>query len=334
MGSKYTALTMEERRLIQRMLDAGSSRRKIALQLGRSPGTISRELGRNGQGPEGYEAASAHQSSRSRRREGRRGVRKLGAELDSPLGQQVRRRLKQGWSPQQVAGALKAEHGQSAERCVSHETIYRSIYIVPRGALRTELVQALRRSRPKRMPRARGRARSNLVNAIPISQRPAEVDTRSTPGHWEGDFIKGKGNRSAVGTLVERQSRMLLLTHVKGCTAQAAHDGFAQRLKRVPSPLRKTLTYDRGSEMALHEELAQKLEIKIYFCEPHSPWQRGSNENINGLVRQYLPKGMDLSDVSPQKLKHIEMLINTRPRKVLNYKTPLEVFNEMRNNLK
>lgn len=216
----------------------------------------------------------------------------------------------------------------------SAETIYTSIYLVPRGELRSVLIEQLRFAHQTRIPRARGKARkSNILNAVPITERPGVVDTRTTPGHWEGDFIKGAYNRSAVGTLVERQSRLLLLSAVGGCTAQHALEGFSKRLLTVPTPLRKTLTYDNGSEMALHAQLAEAVGVDIYFCHPYSPWERGSNENMNGLVRQYLPKGMDLSTVTPQALRYIEDSLNNRPRKVLQFRTPREVFNALKSGL-
>jgi transposase, IS30 family len=168
------------------------------------------------------------------------------------------------------------------------------------------------------------------VNTIPISQRPSVVDERTTFGHWEGDFIKGAYNRSAIGTLIEHQSRLALLSAVDGCTARHALNGFTKRLLTIPSPLRLTLTYDNGAEMAMHEQLAVNLDIEVFFCEPYSPWQRGSNEDMNGLVRQYLPKGMGLSTVTPQRLRYIEDSLNNRPRKILNFRTPREVFNVLK----
>jgi IS30 family transposase len=222
-------------------------------------------------------------------------------------------------------------HPNDPAHHISAETIYASIYLTPRGELRSELISQLRRNHAKRMPRARGANRqSKLVNPVSIDQRDPVVGERTTPGHWEADLIKGAYNRSAIGTIVERQSRFLLLSAVGGCTAAHVLKGFTARLKTVPSPLLQTLTYDRGSEMACHEALAKRFDMAIYFCDPHAPWQRGSNENMNGLVRQFLPKGMDLSSVTPQKLAYIEMALNTRPRKVLNFATPLEVMNALK----
>ena len=213
---------------------------------------------------------------------------------------------------------------------VSHETIYCAIYAMPRSTLRTELVSLLRKSHKTRLPRARGTARKGgLPNMTNISLRPPEVAARIVPGHWEGDLIKGAMNRSSVGTLVERISRYVMLVKLDGNTAEDILEGFKRRLKSVPESLRKTLTYDQGSEMALHQTLSAQLKMDIYFCDAHSPWQRGSNENANGLVREYLPKGMDLSKVSHQQLTAIEHSLNHRPRKILNFHSPREVFSAL-----
>lgn len=201
---------------------------------------------------------------------------------------------------------------------------------MPRNTLRTELVTLLRKSHKTRLPRARGAARAGAVtNMKSIHLRPPEVPARIVPGHWEGDLIKGAHNRSSVGTLVERISRYVMLVKLDGNTAEDVLDGFRRRLKRIPESLRKTMTYDQGSEMALHQELSASLSMEIFFCDPHAPWQRGSNENANGLVREFLPKGMDLSTVSHQQLTAIEHAINHRPRKILNFHSPHEVFSAL-----
>ncbi|MDZ7857355.1 IS30 family transposase [Sphaerotilus sp.] len=216
-------------------------------------------------------------------------------------------------------------------RGAEYVPIYQAIYMVPRGELRTELIGELRRSHTKRMPRARGTSRKggNIANLVPLSERPAEVDARLVPGHWEGDFIKGARNASAIGTAVERHSRFVLLTQMNGCTATHALDGFTRRFNGVIPELRRSFTYDRGSEMARHLELTEATGMPVFFCEPYSPWQRGSNENMNGLVRQFLPKGTDLSTVTPQKLAYIESMLNDRPRKILGFRTPREVYTEL-----
>jgi IS30 family transposase len=239
-------------------------------------------------------------------------------------------------SPEQIAGRLRALDPLTgpllaSPTYISHETIYRAIYDMPRGAVRTELVKLLRQSRAGRRRRSRGKARfTGLQNITPITERPAEVESRIVPGHWEGDLIKGAGGKSAVGTLVERTSRITFLVKLDNAGAISVFRAFARRLRAIPAGMRKTLTYDRGTEMALHQRLSKALGIDIFFCAPYSPWQRGSNENTNGLIRQYLPKGMELSQVTQQQLSRIEFRLNNRPRRILGFKTPQEVFDHLR----
>jgi IS30 family transposase len=210
------------------------------------------------------------------------------------------------------------------QKHLSAETIYVALYVLPRGALRSELLAA-------RRPRSRGTdRRGQIPNMTPIAERPAEVATRIVPGHWEGDLIKGARNSSAIGTLVERTTRLVLLARLEGTDAGSACEGFTKKLRHVPAPLRKTLTYDRGKEMAEHERLAERLTIRVFFADPYSPWQRGTNENTNGLLRQYLPKGTDLSGYTQRELNTIAHRLNTRPRKCLNWATPLEAFTQLR----
>ena len=216
-------------------------------------------------------------------------------------------------------------------RHLSAETIYAALYILPRGALRSELLAALRQARKARRPRARGiDRRGHIPNMTPMAERPAEIATRTVPGHWEGDLIKGARNGSAVGTLVERTTRLVLLARMEGTDARRAREGFTKKLRHVPALLRKTLTYDRGKEMAEHERLAQRLAIRIFFADPYSPWPRGTNENTNGLLRPYLPKGTDVSGYTQRELNAIAHRLNTRPRKCLNCATPLEVSAQLR----
>jgi len=215
-------------------------------------------------------------------------------------------------------------------RQVSHETIYAAIYVLPRGQLRKELLSYLRQGRKARRPRSRGKdRRGQIPNMVSIHDRPPEVETRLVPGHWEGDLIKGTVSGGAVGTLVERQTRLLLLVKLDDCTARTTCRAFTKKLRRVPAPMRKTMTYDRGKEMSDHEQLSRAVSIKVYFADPYSPWQRGTNENTNGLLRQYLPKGMDLSSVSQRELNRIAHKLNTRPRKALDFATPLEAYEEL-----
>jgi IS30 family transposase len=214
---------------------------------------------------------------------------------------------------------------------ISHETIYCAIYAMPRGGLRTELVKMLRHSHAGRLPRARGSARfTGIQGMTPIALRPPEVAARIVPGHWEADLIKGARNASAVGTMVERTSRFLMLARMDNASAASALAGFSRRLRTVPPSLRKTLTYDQGTEMALHHDLAKRLRLDIYFCDPHSPWQRGTNENANGLIREYLPKRLNLNAFSDPDLRRIEDALNNRPRKILGFRTPAEVFADLK----
>ena len=339
MTKKYSHLTEADRFQLQHLLASGNSQRSIALRLGVDPSTISRELqrARAFEGREGSYFAVLGQRARVQGRTAAGHARlKLGSAFDSPLAAQVLCDLKKGWSPEQVAGRMKLSlvDASSATTPVSHETIYAAIYAQPRGALRSELVKALRCSRGGRLPRARGKSRfSAIQNASSIDSRPPEVAARIVPGHWEGDLIKGARNGSAVGTLVERTSRFLILAKMDAMDSVSVTDSFAKRLRRVPMALRKTLTYDRGTEMSTHQNLAKRLHIDIFFCDPYKPSQRGTNENTNGLIREYLPKGTDLSLYSAAQLKLIEDALNNRPRKILGYLTPAEVFSKLKLNL-
>ena len=321
---------------IDSMLTRKHSCRSIARTLGVSTSTVTREISRSRHEPFGYTAYMAQRQSVARRRRAGLQRRKLGSNLRTPRWRTVLDGLRCRWSPQQIAGRLAAMNPETGDVAlsalqVSHETIYCAIYAMPRGTLRSELIGLLRKSHKTRMPRARGVMRSNAVQDMTsIELRPPEVAARIVPGHWEGDLIKGPLNRSSVGTLVERTSRYLMLVKLDGNSARDVLDGFARRLKTVPDSLRKTMTYDQGSEMALHATLAKRLRIDIFFCDPHSPWQRGSNENANGLVREYLPKGVDLSQFSHQQLSSIEQSLNTRPRKILGFRTPHEVFSTLK----
>jgi len=317
----YTHMTADERETLSLGLAQGDSLRTMARVLGRAPSTLSREYTRNARGHP-YRACLAQTQATTRARLPRR-RRTL---LDPWLWQYVRTHLGQGCSPEQIAGRLRREYPDDMGKRLSTETIYAARYVLPRGSLRTELLAALRQARKARRPRSRGTdRRGQLPNMTPITDRPPEVASRLVPGHWEGDLIKGARNGSAVGTLVERTTRLVLLAKMDGTDAASAYQGFTTKLRHVPAPLRKTLTYDRGKEMAEHERLAQRLAIQVFFADPHSPWQRGTNENTNGLVRQYLPKGTDLSGYTQRELNAIAHRLNTRPRKCLNFATPLEV---------
>ncbi len=323
----YRHLSAEERETVSLGLAHGLSIRAMAQLLGRAPSTVSRELSRNATRGHPYRACTAQTQAAARACQPRR-LRKL---ADAWLWRYVQRHLMAGCSPEQIAGRLRRAYPGDMRKQLSAETIYAALYVLPRGALRMELLAALRQARKTRRPRTRGTdRRGQIPNMTPITERPAEVATRTVPGHWEGDLLKGARNRSAVGTLVERTTRMVILARMDGTDATSARRGFTTKLRHVPALLRKTLTYDRGKEMAEHEQLAHRLSIQVFFAGPHSPWQRGTNENTNGLLRQYLPKGTNLSAYTQRELNAIAHRLNTRPRKCLGFATPLEVYAQLR----
>ncbi len=330
MGKNYDHLSAAERTTLMVMLADGLSPSMVAQHLGRSGSTISRELARNQSGVddihEPYDAVVADERARSLR--AAPGLNsKLGR--DTPLFGVVQDQLREGWSPEQIAGRLEEVFPDDRTRTVSHETIYTAIYVLPRSHLRTDLISLLRHSHAKRRPRARGQdRRGQIADMVSLHVRPPEIEDRVIPGHWEGDLIKGAHNQSCVGTLVERSSRLVLLARMDGATAEAALKGFTAILNRVRKPLRKTLTYDQGKEMSRHKDLTAATGVAVYFADPHSPWQRGSNENANGLIRQYLPKGTDLSGLTQDDLDAIAYKLNTRPRKILGFRMPLDVYAE------
>jgi len=337
MGKAYCHLSLEERALIQTHLERGESPRQIALSLDRSASTITRELKRNGwAGPRtrpkrgrpplagGYRLELAHRRAAVNRAKARV-VRRL--RPATPLWDSVMAYLKTGYSPEQIAGTLAQVHPDTPSLRVSHETIYTAIYAMPRGALRTQVIGWLRQGHTKRRPRARGEdRRGRIPDMISISERPPEVEERLVPGHWEGDLIKGAYNRSSVGTLVERTTLFTVLARMGDARAETAAASFAHVLNRIEAQKRLSLTYDQGREMAAHDRLTQASGVKVYFADPHSPWQRGINENTNGLLRQYLPKGSDLSQFSQAELDAIAWRLNTRPRKSLGFKCPAQLF--------
>ncbi len=331
MSQQYQHLNSVERAQISLLHLEGCSGREIAQRIGRNPGTISRELRRGQDDDQGYCPTAATKASQARRVYSRR-RRKLSP--DAALYETVRRGLLyRCWSPEQIAGRLRRMHPEDPEKRVSHETIYAAIYAHPKGALRREMIEALRQQRSKRGPRRhRTLASSPMVpDELRIRHRPEEIEGRLAPGHWEGDFIKGAFNRSAVGTLVERKTRYVVLCRMRGCEATAALDSLTRQMRHMPACVRETMTHDRGSEMAPHAELSKRLNMTIWFADPHAPWQRGSNENTNGLLRQFLPKSTDLSQVTQTQLKDITDLMNNRPRKALDFKTPNEVMAEESN---
>ena len=324
----YHELSAVERATLQIGQAQGFSQRRIARMLNRSPSTISRELRRNRDGSGGYSAHAAQQQMQNRRL-ACRPMRKLlpGSERFELVAHMLRAR----WSPEQIAGKLRAmEIPSLRDAYVCRETIYNAIYALPVGELRKELIMCLRQGKTARRPRSGGvDRRGQIPEMVSIHVRPPEIEDRLVPGHWEGDLIKGKANASSVGTLVERTSGYLMLIKMNDATATSAVEGFSAALNRMPLAMRKSMTYDQWREMARHAEITQKTGVAIYFCDPHSPWQRGSNENINGLIRQYLPKGTDVSVYSQEELDAIALELNMRPRKRFGFKCPIEVLGEV-----
>lgn len=312
------ALSMADREEISRGLVAGESFRSIAGRIGRAPSTVSREVAVNG-GRDRYRAVDA--DARALRELARPKTCKLARH--GWLRHQVARRLRQGWTPQQIAGWLAREHPDDDTKRVSHETIYVSLYVQARGVLRKELAQQLKSERTMRHARgARPKTgQGQIPDAVPISQRPPEAADRAVPGHWEGDLIVGSGN-TAVATVVERRSRFVLLVKVPSKRSSDVVPAVARKIRRLPADLKSTVTWDRGKEMSRHVDFTVATGVQVYFADPHSPWQRPTNENSNKLIREYLPKGSDLSVYSQRQLDAIARKLNERPRKVLDYATP------------
>jgi IS30 family transposase len=325
------SLSYRERCRIEALHAAGHSRADIARRLGRHRSTIGRELDRNGTRRvrrDGYSAANAQSKADAAAR--RPKPAKLATRL--PLRRQVQDRLKLRHSPEQIARRLREEFAEDPEMWVSHETIYQSLYVQSRGGLKRELARHLRTGRTLRKPhRQAGQRRERFAGMVMISQRPAEVEDRAVPGHWEGDLILGSTESgSAVGTLVERTTRFVMLLHLPGGhTADIVQEAMVAKMATLPEQLRGSLTWDQGSEMANHVQIADATGLSIYFCDPHSPWQRGTNENTNGLLRQYLPKGEDLSVYGPGLLDQIASELNGRPRKTLKWRTPAETLDAL-----
>lgn len=317
------ALTLAEREEISRGVAAGRSLRWIAVSMGRACSTVSREIRRNG-GRRGYRASTADQAAwdRARRPKTCRLVR------NSALARIVAEKLQLEWSPEQIAGWLKRRFPDDENYQVSHETIYRSLFIQARGALKKELLQHLRRTRAMRRSRHHTQKTDNhgrITDTVSISERPASVEDRAVPGHWEGDLLFGS-NTSQIATLVERHTRYVMLAKVEGKDTETVINALIKHAHSLPRELYQSLTWDRGKEMADHKRFTLATDIKVYFCDPQNPWQRGSNENTNGLLRQYFPKGTDLSVHSQARLNAVARRLNERPRKTLNYETPAERF--------
>lgn len=329
-ANTYIRLSLREREEISRSLTQGHTINHIARSLSRNPSTISRELSRLRYNPRTYRAVFAEQVSARKRNHRAKMPPKL--VRNKELRSYVLAHLRLHWSPEQIAARLTFEYPNDMSMRVSHETIYTYIYCLARGELKKQLIADLRQHRTKRgFRRVRGdRSRhSPIPDLVSIEERPAEVEDRIIPGHWEGDLIVGKGAHSAIGTLVERTTRTTILVPLKRKQAEHVAQAFAREMCYLPQQMKLTLTYDRGSEMARHKLFAKQTKMQVYFADPRSPWQRGTNENTNGLIRQFFPRDTDFSIVSRKELKRVQHLLNGRPRKVLGYHTPYEAFSKL-----
>jgi IS30 family transposase len=317
------SLTLAEREEISRGVAAGQSLRCIAASLGRAASTVSREIKRNG-GRRQYRASKADEAAWDRAHR----AKSCKLAENRALARIVAEKLQLEWSPDQIAGWLKSTYPDDENYQVSHETIYKSLYIQARGALKKELLQHLRKTRAMRRSRhhtQKTKDHGRITNTVSIRERPAEAEDRAVPGHWEGDLLCGSNN-SQIATLVERHTRLVMLVRVPSKDTKTVVNALIKQAHKLPRELYKSLTWDRGKEMADHERFSLDTDIKVYFCDPQSPWQRGSNENTNGLLRQYFPKGMDLSNVHQNRLNAVARRLNERPRKTLEYRTPAERF--------
>jgi len=327
---KYKRLENQERESISRGLAQSRSIREIAREIGQSPSTVSREIKRNS-GKTGYRAFSASRRASMASASRRKGKSKIAGQ--SALRQYVLEKLKEEWSPQEISERLKKRYSWDMAMQVSHEAIYQYIYVLPRGELKQTLIKALRQEHKYRRTQKAQKTeekRGKIANMLSIEERPAEVSDRTVPGHWEGDLILGKYKRSALGTLVERTTRYTILVPLGDQKdALNVREAYADAFKTVPNELRKTLTYDQGKEMSQHEKFTIDTGIQVYFAHPGSPWERGTNENTNSLIRQYFPKGTDFTQVSEEEIKKVQRKLNDRPRKALDYNKPNEVFNDV-----
>jgi transposase, IS30 family len=318
-------LSLAEREEIRVGLERGEAFSVIARRLGRAVSSVSRDVAANG-GRSGYQAWRAH------RRAGERARRPKPSKLAlcPRLRERVIADLEAWWSPEQIARRLRDEFGNDASMRISHETIYQSLYVQGRGELRRELARCLRSGRARRRSRGQLERRGKIADMVMISERPAEVEDRAVPGHWEGDLIMGKNGKSAIGTLVERSTRFVMLLHLpNGRGAEQVRDAMTVAIQTLPASLRRSVTWDQGKEMAQHREFSVDTGVAVYFCDPHSPWQRGTNENTNGLLRQYFPKGTDLSVHDATILQAAADSLNGRPRETLNWKKPHEKLTEL-----
>lgn len=321
---KYSHLTIIERETLAYCLVQERTLADIAQSMGRAKSTLSREISRSMQRGSSYSALSGQYFANLRRSAVRK---KKKIENNPELKEYIHQHLRLRWSPEQIAARLKMEYPHEVNMHISHETIYTYLYVLPRGELRAELVSYLRQKQRSRRKRTKAHTnRGQIPDLISIEERPREVADRTIPGHWEGDLVMGKDRQSALGTLVERTTRTTILVPLAKKDAPAVRRAFARETKRLPQQMKLSLTYDRGTEMSQHKLFTEQTKIKVYFAHPQSPWERGTNENTNGLVRQYFPKGTDFHKVTRKQIKKVQDLLNDRPRKTLDFQTPYEVF--------
>jgi transposase, IS30 family len=330
MQTKYKRITNEEREEISRSLAKGNSITEISSELGRHRTTIIREINRNS-GKSGYRAFSANKRAQDSAGSRRNGKTRL--EKEQRLRIFVLQGLKQQWSPRAISERLKIEYPSDMEMRISHEAIYQYIYVLPRGELKRTLIQALRQEhayRHKHKTSKDTETRGKIADMLSIEERPVEVEDRTVPGHWEGDLILGKNKQSALGTFVERTTRYTILVPLRDKKdAETVREAFAKAFCILPVELKKSLTYDQGKEMSEHQRFTIDTGIKVYFAHPSAPWERGTNENTNGWIRQYFPKSTDFMNISTREIEQVQLLLNDRPRAVLNYLKPDEVINDL-----
>ena len=324
--AQYRRMSLIEREELSRMLAAGSSLRAIGQALSRAPSTLSRELARQHASSVTYRAVSAHQRAQRWAHHPRK-PRKLA--VQPRLRTAVFSLLAQRWSPEQIARGLPQRYPDEPTMRISHETIYTYLYVLPRGTFKRELVRYLRRRHRFRRPRKVRLSSRPIQDLISIDERPAEVADRTVPGHWEGDLLVGHANASALGTLVERTTRFTLLVPLKAKDAATVRQAFARELRTLPAQLRRSLTYDQGPEMREHRLFTKQTKMRVYFAHPHSPWERGTNENTNGLLRQFFPKGTRFTQLSRSEIKRVQVMLNDRPRKILNWHSPAHAFHQL-----
>lgn len=327
--TQYRRLSSAEREEISRDLAQGERISVIARRLSRTPSTVSREVNHNS-GKSGYRAFSAGRRAKARASSRKHGKSRLSHE--NRLRRYIVEKLRKRWSPREIVIRMQEEYPFDMSMRISHEAIYRYIYILPRGSLKQTLIKALRQERTYRRKHKRGNVeetRGKIADMLSIEERPAEVADRAIPGHWEGDLIMGKHKRTALGTLVERTTRYTILVPLKAKDATSVREAYAREFQKLPKEIAKTLTYDQGKEMSEHKRFTIDTGIQVYFAHPGSPWERGTNENTNGLIRQYFPKGTEFDKVPVRELRRVQRQLNDRPRAVLNYMKPDEVINQL-----